>query len=374
MIVTTLPITVRPIRQMTIGSLLGPFVASVAAKYLGAQFTLSLNTLGQKISADVEGDMREFLDKLRYFDILPHDVWADSQYGYRAFFSDFFSDLVRSGNIRIVEAEVVTCPCGALEIPMEHARSHGKTYSSCGKKLVCKKCLGVATPNTAPFLTYQFSEYLTTNVLPAWVNSEATEFASRFSSSNLRISRLRNTDVVEQIGGRDFFIDIDFFWSCYISYLERFSTDGQILVVTSNRTIRQALFSAWLRGARPPSQSTTILTTPILRYINRGNRIETLSLPIEYLAKKDPGDVRFMLAQALSWKMKESQIGSDVWYWIEHSRKPREVLVANVQIPPPTPSGFISTVSASTAKTLLSSLRKRRRLGRNETILYDLLF
>lgn len=376
MFVTTLPLEVHANNNYT--KLYSPFFASLVSRYFCAKQILSINTLGRKHREQSHGYIKENID--RYLHVL-YDlgidncfVWQDNFEEYSDYVSFIVKILFSFGEIFICEDEIYTCPCQIIEIEKnvvndlyytKFFRKDNSQYycNKCNQPLKLKKCQSLKIRNNT-------SDYANINILPSKFLKDVKGLFNK-DIINLRISRLRQANNIKiSINEADFYLDTDFYWSIYLSFLLVKNQSKKCIIVTSNRTLLKALQVVTITKKLIKDIIIDIIVHPIISCQN-----DSISrMRIDEFIKIDSIDtLRFFLVAGLNWNLKDSTIESKELYWIKKSIDPEKIFINNDERLDITINNFFRTVNSNNLRDLLTNLRKKQEISAKQFILYKLL-
>lgn len=326
MIVSTLPITPRP--EAAFSTLLSPFLVDLVVRFAGAKGVVAMNLSGRRaLASAIQGDPREwYLSMLNGVGVTSLPTWDEISEGYRVRVEDWSRGLLGKGLLRSADVEVQMCPCGAVEVESAGVRDGSKLYVIQGGRVVCGLCKGRAEPRVIPSLLLSLPPVLRLpHILPGYARCEAVEAYKHLSERPLRVTRFRETDLHFFHEGVRYFLDTDYVWSFMGADMVEDSPGEDLVLVTSNRTISQAIRVSAMKDLMcGNSQATAVLVNPTLT-VSRDSESDWCPAVLEYVQMYRARTRRFLLAQGLNWSAKEVRVSSSLIYWLEHSLYPSAI-------------------------------------------------
>lgn len=381
MIVTTLPITIR--KESQFSTLLSPFIANLLSDFLKAKAVISVNCTGRlyinQTTNEIQSSIDWYQDQLKKLGINDFELWKDNNPAYLEYVGEKIKLLQRMGLITEKKCQVLRCKCGAVEISEDLVPrlSNGKLFTINEKLVKCRLCKSLAKPEKIQSLVLNLPkfDYKRLSIFPKWTENELHETARKFSGVNARISRVRPNNLQFTTSSNVYYLDTDFVWSFYLDFLLEKFKQNSVVIVTSNRTIRQAIEVVRFAETINRKSSFSILVNPTIQLQNTLQTKESWNVET-FLTFSSDISLRYFLALSLSWKNKSVYLASNQLYWINHSIDPYIINVDSTnqdEITTPDLKTFISMCNANNTRSLLAKLRKKRTLDRFELKLYNLL-
>jgi hypothetical protein len=375
--VTTLPIT--PTLGGRFQTVLSIFVASQYASFTGDCGFLALNLVGERLKDLNEVEKiklgNDYQNCCQHFEQSKLELWADNDPNYADYVLQSIKKLRREGLLYEALVPVLLCPCGAVEILAEAPLLPvgAKTYKLVHPGVpICRLCAGFAEKKNreALLLKSLYNPGRAVAVYPSWARSEARELENIFFNTNILVSRSKrdSSPLVDRQSGLA--IDSDFFWSMFAAYLAEKNSDKSIILITSNRSLRQALRVGQIATTLNAEQSVSVIVNPTFRF--QGGSREAVSVSVEdFCASAKPEVLRYLLSLSLQWGSKETIVETSRLYWIRHSIYPENIFTQGVgDISISTPEEFLRICNKAMTEKLISKLRKKHPLDIYEKLLW----
>ena len=380
--ITTLPISIS--QNPVFEKILSPFVAWLYASSINSRFILSLNLIGNRLNQLSNEDKHRLAHKYVNSNNLICGIdspyWMDDDVNFSDFVQNNISGLKKTEKIVFVKSNVLRCECGAVEI-IENAKhnKNAKTYSiNPSGQIFCRLCDSKAVKTTVESLLFKRSKKDISDkqikIFPNWMNSEVNSIWDELSSVDHLISRSKriSSPLNDKDTGLD--IDTDFFWSFFIDYLTNKNPSEPITIITSNRTIKQAINVIYVSRIIGIEQPINIIVHPTITIQDRSNSRLKITLD-EFARMEKPEVLRCLLTLGLCWGSKETKIPSSQIYWIKHSINPKETPSINLSGSDiSSPDSFMRIYNQNNLNQLITSLRKRKGISREQSRLYQTLF
>ncbi len=312
--VSTLPITPPRNEDPKLFFFFSPLVANIVAKNLGDGLLLPVNLTGMKFKgqSDLQRERwaKQYYLSVRKLGIYNFVPWRDDDPNFREYVKEAVTLLHRKGLIQVENHRIVSCPCGALELPESYLKTNkipeGKVFSvNSNGEIRCQLCGGIGQAKASEVLVL----HLPPDIPPIKVNPTSHSTRVRQVSLDLIaepliISRNRETEFTANIAGRDFYIDIDFAWALLGGHLSAMSKDVQFWTVAS-RTLRKGILVSKLQEILT-GKAGQLIVTP---YVRNSPSFSEVALRFG----KDTA-VFFMLAH-LFWEQLEIRADSRLIFW-----------------------------------------------------------
>lgn len=307
--VVTLPIT--PVANPPLGLVASILVGDVIARNLGLKFVLALGVQGMRIPvAELENTVNSFLLHLNNVGIRPDYVWRSDLKENEILLEKFFGKLTEDSFIEQMLAEVIECPCGAVEKLVDAIEWNEKRrlYVVRDGTAYCRICDGPLEKNQKIGHRFHLKENVSGIELhPSSYKNEIQEQVRRFLEMKVLISRRRGTAVPIKHGGGIVSLDPDFIWQMYLPALSASGFDPCILL-GSNHTLRALVLVRAVQQALSPSSSLKIVIPPY--FLGEGRKRlggESYSMNT-LLLNHEVNSLRVLVGMNLNWKQKESVI------------------------------------------------------------------
>lgn len=298
--VITFPIGPRT-NPPKIGLTVPSVISRVFADKLGGSFHLAVNTL-DSYKEDRTRFLSPYLELLENMCVGPDEVWHDRDKD--VILRESLEVLINSGCLVAENREIESCKCGKVE------RLRGSTVHN-GARLyklndngesVCLCCQNICTIHDAEVLVMKMPEDIEApSVFPMHMKNEVDELTSRLRGMEFLASRSnRHTGVEIQLGGKTHSLDIDFFWSNYLSTFP----EGHQLVVGTNHVAWQLTFAhAMLQCVnKSQSQKSSLVLAPYI-YDRTGFEPDR---ELEYLTKSRNKRLGLFALMNLAWSRQNS--------------------------------------------------------------------
>ncbi len=313
-LVSTLPITPPRTEDPKLFFFFSPLVANIVAKKLEKGLLLPINLTGMKLQgqSDLQKEKlaQQYYTHIQKLGIYNFAPWRDSDPNFREYVGETIASLHEKGLIQIENHRIISCPCGALELPESYLKTNkipeGKVFSiNSNGEIRCQLCGGIGQAKASEVLVL----HLPPDTPPIKVNpiSHSTRVRKVFldlTAEPLVISRNRETEFTANIAGRDFYIDVDFAWALLGGHLSAMSKDVQFWTVAS-RTLRKGVLVSKLQEILTGKAGQLIITP----YVRNSPSFSEVALRFG----KDTA-VFFMLAH-LFWEQLEVRADSRLIFW-----------------------------------------------------------
>jgi len=369
MIITTLPIT--PSVNPNIGTFFSPFTVDFVANLEGLKAYYAFNLIGRRHVSLQEACCKLELHAPRLekigITISEENSWLDSSEKSLAEIQSYVRQLY---GLRILKKEkriVAQCPCGAVEILESRLNNALQGKVLIGNK--CSLCHGEVSKKTQRCLLYTPSPSKV-HSSSIWASKEMASLSVAFDKVSLLVSRNRSENPEVVLGGESFFLDVDFFWSFYLCCLYERNSQDEICIVTTHRTLRQALLACWLLAqVYPSSPESRLIVLPTIEIVPaRPGGLSSENSIDDFLESLDTfSQRRLFLANGLGLNQKEVALSSSLLYWVKQSIPfPNQIgkVVASIR------DTAISEVNPAIVKSLMSKLRKNRTLSCIESSIF----
>lgn len=307
--VVTLPIT--PVANPSLGLVASILVGDVIARNLGMKFVLALGVQGMRIpTAELEDTVNSFLSYLNNVGIRPDYTWRSDSEENRMLLEKFFSKLTDDSFVEQMLAEVLECPCGAIEKLADAIEWNEKRqlYIVRDGMIYCRICGGLSEKIQRIGYRFHLKEGVSGIELhPSSYTNEVQEQIRRFSKMRVLVSRRREAAVSIKHGDETVSLDPDFVWQMYLPALSVSGFDPCILL-GSNHTLRALVLVRAVQQALSPKSSLKIVIPPY--FLGEGRKRlggESFSMNT-LLLKHKINSLRAIVGMSLNWRQKESVI------------------------------------------------------------------
>jgi hypothetical protein len=322
----------------------------------------------KKEKGEIISEADWYLSKIKILGVNNSNLWKDTDPDYEDYVIEMIQYFIKKGLAVEKEHFIQRCKCGATEINDDIIEEIvvGKLFSKKNDQLLCKLCLKPTEKTKVNSIFLPPSKKTEHDIPQRWLQKEA---ANSLDFEN-RVTRIREANFRIVAFSKEYYLDTDFFWSFFLAFLLEKEKTYAATLITSARTIKQAINVAKMTNAIIDKARITILAHPIIK-IKTAEGLKKLNIE-DFLKLADPKTLRFLLFQGLNWNNKESILESKQIYWIEHSLRPKTDIITDAKIDPLS-SNFIKVCSTHTTNEVISKLRKNKELTNDELALYTLL-
>ena len=262
--ILTLPI--KPSSYQKRGMYLAPLLAELLAKKANATSLTFLNLI------DSYKEQSEFVKYLEseYQNLGIHTDQMTSDYKNKEKLYQLIENLTSSGHIFEAKRKVVLCPCGRIDCLEDSLDSKtGRTNYQESEFHKCKICQRPCLVEEKKVLLFHIPHLIKPRapVFPLYSQRDLDEFNSKFTEKNILISKQRNTNIPFTLNGRQYNLDVDFFWSNYASLWD----DPKKIILASQHSIYPSFLINILHQIHHPNSQ---LMTIYLPYIRNTNQVE----------------------------------------------------------------------------------------------------
>lgn len=376
MLITTLPVTIKS--SSCFGTLMSPYIADRLAKFLGEEYCVSVNAIGRRYEGLDEGELTRLINcYLRNLDLLGIGIdkfWCDLGSEYRDFVTSKMDNLFKRGLLQTETISIECCECGVVEVEGQviSATYPGRYYYKNGSDTFCKLCGNYTQSKEFESLRMIAGGYNFKEILPKKSEKEVLQLIGQFEGRALRITKNRPENPSISLAGKWYNIDIDFFWALYVSFLLSKREEKSCIIVTSNRTVTNALTATRLAMLIDPEVEISLLAHPVINL--RSEVIDSNVNVTSFLELDESIVLRCFLCLGLNWGQKEVVVTSDLLRLIQLSVSQAPVLISEVSpFETPSISRFMDTMNAQNMQSLLTKLRKKKLIGGLESNLRELI-
>lgn len=336
MIITTMALNPNTERDFQI--MLTPFVSRILADYLKKDFILPINFLGakhaKKTSQERSEEFERYSSLLNILNIKPQSFLLDTDTEFLSFVQDCVLKLEKLGLLSIRYKNVLKCFCGSLEGISSHlskmAGRSGKIVLSKSNKFVCKLCNteAIYRHSECLFFSRNCSDfYSLPSFYQGWVKSEFESLSSNLDG-DLYISRNRACNPVVSVGGKSFFVDVDFVCSFMALWTSKIYNEKEIVIVATPKTIINAFSTAFITSTLLDNTKIHIVVPPMINWLD-GNLIGHITAD-DFIENMGELRYRWALALGLCWNRKEIVVDSS---FLKHVKSPKITDVRYIETP-----------------------------------------
>lgn len=307
--VVTLPIT--PTANPSFGMIASVIVSDIVARNLGLKLVLALGVQGMRISAhELESVVNAFLSHLRGVGVRPDFILRGDSRVISGLIEKILISLLRQQRITMVEANILVCPCGAVEKLADVTEPYEKRrlYKTVNNEMYCKVCNGPVQKKHEEVYLFRLSEQISgIQLFPEFYRNEVGEQVRNANGSRILVSRTRNSSVPMQIGKKTILFDPDFIWQTYLTTLPSVGLDPSILIGSNHRFRAVVLSRAVQETCFPQSLLNVVVPPYFLAERQAPLRGEEYSIDT-LLRAHHKNSLRVLAGESLNWNRKESVV------------------------------------------------------------------
>lgn len=344
-IVTTFPLGART-NKPPLGILTAPILASAIHQLTkNSELKIAINTLDS------------YLTRGEYFpafqDAMTHVIGNDSNKTWHDLneqdkLTKTIQDLEEQGHLKEERTKIKSCSCGIVEMlnevqPNPSARFYNTLHDD---TVICDKCNTPLRVNERDVLVMEYPpNIISPQIYPQFMEKEVAQHLQNIQSHRFLASRhSRNGPEYVAKSGKNYSLDVDFFWLNYLSTIKNDDTD-KIVVVGSNHvawhlSLATALFRAQTKNKKV---NLDLILTSYIKH--QGNLTNTYIK--EMYAANTPTTNKIITLSSLSWNKKDST-------WYKTSKK--DITLSNSE------EDFTETYKTPELQEMLNILTNRKNI------------
>lgn len=286
LLIATLPI--KPQNKTNIGMMLAPTIMDYIGTALDIEKNLGVNILHSYADKGVE--LNEYLEYINNSGIKYNSLFIDSDYSNQLL--EIIEEMYNKGELKIKNKVKLRCSCGRVDM-INSLHNNGKLYNKRNGKLFCNYCGGECHMYNEKSLVFELkSKDINISIVPTFLKKEISFLKNTFDSSDIMISKNRDTGYKLKTKEGIFNIDIDFLWMNYFKLFDK----TNIIYIASNHQ----LFSMFVMNCLAQTTSIKNLIFIANPYIN----VDLEKAKEQYEFRKLDEYKKMLLLYNLKWKNK----------------------------------------------------------------------
>lgn len=296
--ITCINMPLKP-RENIVGLKVGPIVTETISKMLESKSLFTFNILHS--FTELDQTFNKYIEELSKWNVNADKITTDKTFKEAALKN--IEKLYNKGIVRIVEEDLVCCPCGKVNVlksdlikiknfKIVNIREDGFYY--------CKDCGNKCKEINSKVLILDIGKINLNKIqiFPNVLSKETNDLLESLKNSQKVISKTRETGIKFTIDGQMFNIDIDAIWSQFLC----FANDSNLIAVGSNHVLGAMVLSYIMERAICGKKETIFVATPYLQVVD------------DELFDKLGDDISKKLAIMYSckWNSKNSYISSEL--------------------------------------------------------------